>query len=51
MILGNGWVTKQMNKWADNKCRHVEFDVGDILLVKILLSQYKYTCSLHKGFI
>ena len=43
--------TKQMKKWADSKRRHLEFNVGDMVLVKIVPVQHKFTCSLHKGLI
>ncbi|KAH9671361.1 chromo domain-containing protein [Citrus sinensis] len=40
-----------MKKWADNKRRHLEFNVGDMVLVKILPSQHKSSRSLHNGLI
>ena len=43
--------TKQMKKWADSKRRHLEFNVGDMVLVKIVPAQHKSTRSLHKGLI
>lgn len=43
--------TKRMKKWVDNKRRHVKFNVGDLVLVKILLSQHKSIHSLHKGLV
>jgi len=43
--------TKKMKKWADEKRRHLEFNVGDMVLVKINPSQHKMTRSLHKGLV
>ena len=43
--------TKRMKKWADSKRRHLEFNVGDMVLVKIVPAQHKFTRSLHKGLI
>ena len=43
--------TKRMKKWADSKRRHLEFNVGDMVLVKIVPAQHKSTRSLHKGLI
>ena len=31
--------TKQMKKWTSSRHKHVEFDLGDLVLVKILPSQ------------
>lgn len=42
---------KQMKKWVANKRRHVEFNVGDLVLVKILPSKYKYADLVHKGLV
>lgn len=42
---------KRMKKWADIKHSHVEFNIGDFVLVKILPSQHKFAHSLHKGLV
>lgn len=44
-------VIKQMKKWVANKRKHVEFNVGDLVLVKILPSKYKSARSVHKGLV
>ena len=44
-------VAKLWHEQVDNKYRHVEFNVGDFILVMLLLSQHKSTRSLHKGFV
>nr|XP_048321702.1 uncharacterized protein LOC125419544 [Ziziphus jujuba var. spinosa] len=43
--------TKKMEKWADTQRRHVEYQVGDLVFVKILPSQHKSTRGLHKGLV
>ncbi|GMQ12089.1 hypothetical protein CsSME_00054546 [Camellia sinensis var. sinensis] len=43
--------TKKMKKWADEKRRHREFNIGDLVMVKILSSQNKFTRGLHKGLV
>jgi hypothetical protein len=40
-----------MKKWANKKRRHKEYNVGDLVLVKIMATQHKSTRSLHKGLI
>ncbi|XP_071717993.1 DNA oxidative demethylase ALKBH2-like [Rutidosis leptorrhynchoides] len=42
---------KKMKKWADKKRRHVEFDVGDKVMVKLLPQQFKTFRKVHKGLI
>ncbi|KAE8699155.1 hypothetical protein F3Y22_tig00110584pilonHSYRG00049 [Hibiscus syriacus] len=42
---------KKMKKWADEKRRHREFSVGDLVLVKLLPQQFKALRSVHKGLI
>ncbi|GJS26574.1 cytochrome P450 78A7-like protein [Tanacetum coccineum] len=42
---------KKMKKWADEKRRHVEFEVGDQVMVKLLPQQFKSLRKVHKGFI
>nr|GEW28756.1 hypothetical protein [Tanacetum cinerariifolium] len=43
--------TKRMKKWADEKRRHVEFEVGDQVMVKLLPQQFKSLRKVHKGLI
>ncbi|GKD28386.1 reverse transcriptase [Tanacetum coccineum] len=42
---------KKMKKWADEKRRHVEFEVGDQVVVKLLPQQIKSLRKVHKGLI
>ncbi|GKA96661.1 putative nucleotidyltransferase, ribonuclease H [Tanacetum coccineum] len=42
---------KKMKKWADAKRRHVEFEVGDQVMVKLLPQQFKSLRKVHKGLI
>ncbi|GKC09182.1 putative retrotransposon gag domain, aspartic peptidase domain protein [Tanacetum coccineum] len=42
---------KKMKKWADEKRRHVEFKVGDQVMVKLLPQQFKSLRKVHKGLI
>ena len=42
---------KKMKKWADEKRRHVEFEVGDQVMVKLLPQQFKSLRKVHKGLI
>ncbi|GJT90847.1 hypothetical protein Tco_1079692 [Tanacetum coccineum] len=42
---------KMMKKWADERRRHVEFDVGDQVMVKLLPQQFKSLRKVHKGLI
>lgn len=41
----------KMKKWADEKRRHVEFAVGDQVMVKLLPQQFKSLRKVHKGLI
>ncbi|RVW76146.1 Transposon Ty3-I Gag-Pol polyprotein [Vitis vinifera] len=43
--------TKKMKKWADKKRRHTEYKVGDMVLVKLLLQQFKSLRPVHKGLV
>jgi hypothetical protein len=43
--------TKKMKKWADKKRRHVEYQVGDLVLVKLLPQQFKSLRKVHKGLV
>ena len=43
--------TKKMKKWADKKQRHTEYKVGDMVLVKLLLQQFKSLRPVHKGLV
>ncbi|CAM8890445.1 unnamed protein product [Rhodiola kirilowii] len=40
-----------MKKWADKKRRDVEFQAGDLVLVKLLPLQFKAFRKVHKGLI
>ncbi|XP_031251038.1 subtilisin-like protease SBT1.2 [Pistacia vera] len=42
---------KRMKKWADKKRRHVEFQEGDLVLVKLLPQQFKTLRKVHKGLV
>nr|GFA18597.1 hypothetical protein CTI12_AA187700 [Tanacetum cinerariifolium] len=42
---------KKMKKWADERRRHVDFKVGDQVMVKLLLQQFKSLKNVHKGLI
>ncbi|GKF88331.1 hypothetical protein Tco_0259208, partial [Tanacetum coccineum] len=42
---------KKIKKWADEKRRHVEFEVGDQVMVKLLPQQFKSLRKVHKGLI
>ncbi|GJY14837.1 putative nucleotidyltransferase, ribonuclease H [Tanacetum coccineum] len=42
---------KKMKKWADEKKRHIEFEVGDQVMVKLLPQQFKSLRKVHKGLI
>ncbi|GJW66460.1 putative nucleotidyltransferase, ribonuclease H [Tanacetum coccineum] len=42
---------KNMKKWADEKRRHVKFEVGDQVMVKLLPQQFKSLRKVHKGLI
>ena len=40
-----------MKKWADKKRRHAEFQVGDLVLVKLIPQQFKSFRKVHKGLV
>ena len=42
---------KKMKKWVDKKRRHIEYQVGNLLLVKLLPQQFKSKTSMHKGLV
>ncbi|GJU02833.1 transposon Tf2-12 polyprotein [Tanacetum coccineum] len=42
---------KKMKKWADEKRWHVEFEVGDQVMMKLLSQQFKSLRKVHKGLI
>nr|GEW13378.1 hypothetical protein [Tanacetum cinerariifolium] len=42
---------KKIKKWADAKRRHVEFEVGDQVMVKLLPQQFKSLKKVNKGLI
>ncbi|GKA38846.1 putative nucleotidyltransferase, ribonuclease H, partial [Tanacetum coccineum] len=42
---------KKMKKWANEKRRHIEFEVGDQVMVKLLPQQFKSLRKVHKGLI
>ncbi|KAL5840603.1 hypothetical protein ACOSQ4_013211 [Xanthoceras sorbifolium] len=42
---------RKMKKWADKKRRRVEFQVGDLVLVKLLPQQFKAFRKVHKGLV
>ncbi|GJV01079.1 reverse transcriptase [Tanacetum coccineum] len=42
---------KKMKKWADEKRRHIEFEVTDQVMVKLLPQQFKSLRKVHKGLI
>nr|GFB03425.1 hypothetical protein CTI12_AA187700 [Tanacetum cinerariifolium] len=43
--------TKRMKKWADERRRHVEFEVGDQVMMRLLPQQFKSLRKVHKGLI
>ncbi|KAH9619215.1 hypothetical protein KSS87_003192, partial [Heliosperma pusillum] len=43
--------SKKMKKWADKHRRHVEYQVGDLVMVKLLPQQFKAFRSVHKGLV
>ncbi|GJV20423.1 hypothetical protein Tco_1369443 [Tanacetum coccineum] len=43
--------SKKMKKWADEMRSHVEFEVGDQVMVKLLPQQFKSLRKVHKGLI
>ncbi|GKB94783.1 putative nucleotidyltransferase, ribonuclease H [Tanacetum coccineum] len=42
---------KKMKKWVDERKRHVEFEVGDQVMVKLFPQQFKSLRKVHKGLI
>lgn len=42
---------KKMKKWADKDRRDISFQLGDKLMVKLLLQQHKAFRKVHKGLI
>ena len=42
---------KKIKKWADKKRRHAEFQVGDLVLVKLIPQQFKSFRKVHKGLV
>ncbi|GKD70918.1 putative nucleotidyltransferase, ribonuclease H, partial [Tanacetum coccineum] len=42
---------KKIKKWADEKRKHVEFEVEDQVMVKLLPQQFKSLRKVHKGLI
>nr|GEY32210.1 uncharacterized protein [Tanacetum cinerariifolium] len=45
------WRVPHIEKWADERRRHVEFEVGDQVMVKLLPQQFKSLRKVHKGLI
>ncbi|KAI5662326.1 hypothetical protein M9H77_21649 [Catharanthus roseus] len=43
--------SKRMKKWADKKRRPLEFQEGDLVMVKLLPQQFKSFRKVHKGLI
>nr|GEU95089.1 hypothetical protein CTI12_AA187700 [Tanacetum cinerariifolium] len=42
---------KKMKKWADERRRHVKFELEDQVMVKLLPQQFKLIRKVHKGLI
>lgn len=42
---------KKMKKWADAKRRHLEFEEGDLVMVKLLPHQSRRLVKVHKGLV
>eukprot|EP00257_Ricinus_communis_P017580 XP_015576051.1 uncharacterized protein K02A2.6-like [Ricinus communis] len=42
---------KRMKKWADGKRRHLEFEEGDSVMVKLLPHQSRRFAKVHKGLV
>ncbi|TXG69042.1 hypothetical protein EZV62_003977 [Acer yangbiense] len=40
---------RKMQKWADTRRRHLEFNEGDLVLIKLLPQQFKSLRQVHKG--
>ncbi|PON58022.1 hypothetical protein PanWU01x14_169530, partial [Parasponia andersonii] len=43
--------SKIMKNWADKRRRHVEYQEGDLVLVKLLPQQFKTLRKVHKGLV
>ncbi|CAL1353301.1 unnamed protein product [Linum trigynum] len=43
--------TKKMKKWADKKRRHLEFEEGDMVMVKFYPHRFKHLKNVHKGLL
>ncbi len=43
--------SKKMKKWADKKRRPLEFQVGDLVMVKLPPQQFKAYRQVHKGLV
>ncbi|KAG8372903.1 hypothetical protein BUALT_Bualt12G0115500 [Buddleja alternifolia] len=42
---------RKMKKWVDPKKRHLEFNVGDMVLIKLIPQQFKVFRGKHKGLV
>ncbi|KAG8377407.1 hypothetical protein BUALT_Bualt08G0029800 [Buddleja alternifolia] len=42
---------RKMKKWADPKRRHLEFNIGDKVLIKLIPQQFKAFRGMHKGLV
>lgn len=42
---------RKMKKWADTRRRHLEFNEGDLVLIKLLPQQFKSLRQVHKGLV
>ncbi|CAL1382194.1 unnamed protein product [Linum trigynum] len=40
-----------MKKWADNKRRHLDFEEGDMVIVKFFPHRFKNLKNVHKGLL
>ncbi|TXG60985.1 hypothetical protein EZV62_012348 [Acer yangbiense] len=43
--------TRKMKKWADTRRRPLEFNEGDLVLIKLLPQQFKSLRQVHKGLV
>ncbi|CAL1398836.1 unnamed protein product [Linum trigynum] len=43
--------TRKMKKWTDKKRRHLEFDEGDLVMVKFFTHRFKHLKNVHKGLL
>ncbi|CAN1260507.1 Transposon Ty3-I Gag-Pol polyprotein [Linum perenne] len=43
--------SKKMKKWADKKRRHLEFEEGDLVMVKFYPYRFKHLKNVHKGLL